>query len=129
MTNTFTKSALVLAAALVAGSSFAADTGAVTREQVRAEFNQARANGTLPANGEGQTAIAPKVAPSTLTRQAVQAEYFAARAAGTLAPTGEGQEAKVAVAPSVASRDAVRAEFYAARKAGTLPKNGEGDQS
>ena len=125
MKNTFTKSALVLAAALITGSSFAADTGAMTREQVRAQYNQARANGTLPANGEGQTAVAPKVAPSTLTREAVRAEYYAARAAGTVPPTGEGQEAKVAVAPSVVTRDVVKAEYFAARRAGTLPLNGE----
>lgn len=125
MKNTFAKSALVLAAALIAGSSFAADTGALTREQVRAEYNQARANGTLPVNGEGQTAAAPKVASSTQTRDAVRADYFAARQAGTLIPNGEGQEVRHAAAPATVSREAVKAEYYAARRAGTLPLNGE----
>jgi Domain of unknown function (DUF4148) len=129
MKNAFNKSALILAAGLTAGlfasASFAADTGAMSREQVRAEYNQARANGTLPAKGEGQTAAAPKVAPSTLTREAVRADYYAARAAGTLPANGEAQEVRQVAAPVTVSREAVRAEYFAARRAGTLPLNGE----
>ena len=128
MKNTFNKSALVLAAGLTAGlfatASFAADAGAMTREQVRAEYNQARANGTLPVNGEGQ-AVVTKATRSELTRDAVRAEYFAARAAGTLPPTGEVQETRQVAAPVAVSREVIRAEYFAARRAGTLPLNGE----
>ena len=128
MKNTFNKSALILAAGLTAGlfanASFAADAGAMTRSQVRAEYNQARANGTLIPNGEGQSVVT-KATRSELTRDAVRADYFAARTAGTLPPTGEVQEIRQAAAPVAVSRDAVRAEYFAARRAGTLPLNGE----
>ena len=122
MKNTFNKSALILAVGLIAGSSFANDTGSLTREQVRTEFFAARANGTLAPNGEGQV-LTVKPSTSTLTRKAVQADFFAARKVGTLIPNGEGQEARVAVSPSFVTRDAVKADYLAARKAGTLPKN------
>ena len=122
MKNTFNKSALILAVGLIAGSSFAADTGSLTREQVRAEFFAARANGTLPPNGEGQV-LTVKPSTSTQTREGVQAEFYAARQAGTLTPNGEGQEARVAVAPSGVTRIAIMAEYIVARKSGLLPKN------
>ena len=128
MKNTFNKSALILAAGLTAGlfasASFAADSATLSRQEVRAAYAQARADGSLPPTGEGQTLIA-KATTSTLTRQAVRAEYFAARAAGTLAPTGEGQEARQAATPVAVSREAVKAEYFAARRAGTLPLTGE----
>ena len=128
MKNTFNQSALIVAAGLTAGlfasASFAADAGAMTREQVRAEYYQARADGSLIPNGEDQTVVA-KVTRSGLTREAVRADYFAARQAGTLPPTGEGQEVRQAAAPAAVSREAVKAEYFAARRAGTLPLNGE----
>ncbi len=104
MKNTFTKSALVLAAGLIAGSAFAA--------------------GTQPSSGEGQISYV-EATRSTLTREEVKAQYFAARQAGALPLNGEGQEMRVAVTPSVLSREAVKAEYFAARKAGKLPLNGE----
>ena len=115
-----------LTAALLAMSSaaFSGDMGALSRDQVRAAYSEARANGTLQPNGEGQVAIV-KTSPSSLTRDAVRAEYFAARTAGTLQPTGEGQEARVASAPSSLTREAVKAEYFHARMAGTLPPTGE----
>ena len=122
MKNTFNKSALILAVGLIAGSSFAADKGSLTREQVRAEFFAARANGTLPPNGEGQMLTA-KRSISTQTRKGVQADFSAARKAGTLTPNGEGQEARVVVVRSDVTRVAVKADYIAARKAGLLPKN------
>ena len=122
MKNTFNKSALILAVGLIAGSSFAADKGSLTREQVRAEFFAARANGTLPPNGEGQV-LTVKPSTSTQTREGVQAEFYAARKAGTLAPNGEGQEARVVVAPSDVTRMAVMADYIVARQSGLLPKN------
>ena len=122
MKNTFNKSALILAVGLIAGSSFANDTGSLTREQVRTEFFAARANGTLAPNGEGQV-LTVKPSTSALTRDAVQGEFYAARTAGTLTPNGEGQEARVAAAPSGVTRIAVMADYIVARKSGTLPKN------
>ena len=122
MKNTFNKSALVLAVGLIAGSSFATDMGSLTRDQVRAEYFAARANGTLPPNGEGQVLTAER-STSSLTREAVQAEYFAARKAGNLTPNGEGQEARVVVAPSGVTRAAVKADYIVARKSGTLANN------
>ena len=127
MKNTFNKSALILAAGLFAGASFAADTNAtsaLSRDQVRAEYNQARANGSLTPNGEAQIAK-PRVTGTPLTREAVRADYVAARAGGTLAPTGEGQEVRQVATPVAVSREAVKAEYFAARRAGTLPLTGE----
>ena len=122
MKNTFNKSALIVAVGLIAGSSFATDTGSLTREQVRAEFLAARANGTLPPNGEGQVLTAER-SSSTQTRESVQADFFAARKAGTLTPNGEGQEARAVVAPSYVTRIAVMADYIVARKSGIVPKN------
>ena len=128
MTHTNVKSvaSFALTAALLAMSSaaFSGDMGALSRDQVRAAYTEARANGTLPANGEGQISYV-KPSTSTLTRAAVQADYFAARMAGTLQPTGEGQEARVVSAPSSLTREAVKAEYFHARMAGTLPPTGE----
>ena len=119
-------SSFALTAALLAMSStaFSGDKGALSRDQVRAAYTEARANGTLPANGEGQISYV-KLSTSTLTRAAVQADYFAARMAGTLQPTGEGQEARVVSAPSSLTRAAVQADYFAACMAGTLPPSGE----
>ena len=92
MNHTYVKSAasFALTAALLAASSaaFSGETGALTRDQVRAEYLAARMAGTLPPTGEAQIVMV-KSAPSALTRDAVRAEYFAARMAGTLPLTGE----------------------------------------
>ena len=132
MKNAFNKSALVLAAGLTVGlvatASFAADTGALSRAQVRAEYNQARADGSLIPNGEVQIATpraTPRAAGTPLTRAAVRADYFAAREAGTLPANGEVQEVRQPAAPVAVSRAEVKAQYYAARRAGTLPLNGE----
>ena len=128
MKNAFNKSALILAAGLTAGrvatASFAADTGAPSRAQVRAEYNQARADGSLIPNGEAQIATA-RVTGTSVTRAAVRADYFAARQAGTLPANGEAQEVRQPAAPVAVSRDEVKAQYFAARRAGTLPLNGE----
>ncbi len=124
MKSVFTKSALVLAMGLVAGASFAADSTPVSREQVRAAYLQARADGSLPATGEAQLSTL-KPATISLSRDAVRADYRAARLSGTVAPTGEAQEIVAKAAPSAVTRDAVKAEYFAARKAGTLSRTGE----
>ena len=119
-------SSFALTAAMLAVSSaaFSGDMGGLTRDQVRAAYNEARASGSLPSNGEAQT-VTVKASTSTLTRAAVRAEYYAARAAGTLPPTGEGQQVRAVPAPSALTREAVRAEYIRARMAGTLPLTGE----
>jgi hypothetical protein len=120
MKTKFAATALILASGLIAGTSFAADNGALTREQVRAAYLQARAEGTLPQVGDGAV-VYVKPAPSTLTREAVMAEYFAAQKAGTLPQVGDGAVSYVKPAPSTLTREAVKAEYFAALKAGTLP--------
>jgi hypothetical protein len=120
----FTATALILASGLIASTSFAADSGTLTREQVRAEYFQARAEGSLPQVGEGQLNNI-KSAPSTLTREAVMTEYFAAEKAGTLPQVGEGQLNNIKSAPSTLTREAVMAKYFATEKAGTLLRVGE----
>jgi hypothetical protein len=129
MNTKFAATALILASGLIAGTSFAAESGALTREQVRATVLQARAEGSMPQNTEVQVIDYSSI-PSTTTREAVQSEYLAARKNGTLPK----QSAAAAVAlmsghsdaatPSTLTREAVTAEFLAARKNGTLPKQG-----
>jgi hypothetical protein len=119
MKTRFVTSALIIATGLIAGSSFAADNSGLTREQVRAAYFQARADGSLPAVGERQENV-NRYAPSTLTRAEVMAEYFAAQKAGTLPAVGERQVTTIQSAPSTLTRDEVMSEYFAAQKAGIL---------
>lgn len=121
MNSKFVSSALILSSALIAGTSFAFNGGALTREQVQASLVQARATGSLPAVGDEFVAVLPS-ATSTLSREAVKADYFAARAAGTLPAPVEGPTTFVSTGPSQLSREAVELDFFSARTAGTLPK-------
>lgn len=87
MKTKFAATALILASGLIASTSFAADTGALTREQVRATVLQARADGSLTQMNEwvkNTVNAAAKSAPSTVTREAVRAEYVVAKKAGYL---------------------------------------------
>lgn len=83
--------ALVATLGLLAAVSQAQaiDHKPLTREQVRAEYVQARAEGRLPSSGE--VGYVPPVTSSTssLTRAEVRAEFFRARALGLLPATGE----------------------------------------
>jgi len=124
-TRTAVVLAATLAAGLFAGNSFAADQAGLSREQVRAAYVQARAEGSLAPIGEAQAPVAAKVTVSTLTREAVRADYLAAQKAGTLAPIGEATEVRVNLAPSALTRAEVKAEYFSARKAGTLPTLGD----
>ena len=67
----------------------AIDHKPLTREQVRAEYLQARAEGKLPPTGK--VGYVPPVTSSTssLTRAEVRAEFFRARSLGLLPATGE----------------------------------------
>jgi hypothetical protein len=112
MKNTFATAALVLATSLIASTAFAADAGALTREQVRASVLQARADGSLNLVNEG--AKRSVITSSNVTRDAVVAEYQAAKKAGTLYSANEPGEQFVAPAASVRSRADVRAEAVVA---------------
>ncbi len=79
--------ALVLAAFAVLNSASASafastPTSTLTRAQVVAEFERARAAGELPASANETNTKTQRPAASTLTRAEVQAEYLRARAAG-----------------------------------------------
>lgn len=113
MNTKFAATALILASSLIASTSFAyvpdrsdatmmrnfatsgsmAAPSTLTREQVRADVAQARADGSLALVNEGVKNVlksAVKSAPSTVTREAVLGEYYAAQKAGTLPSTNEG---------------------------------------
>ena len=60
----------------------------LSRSAVKAEYLQAKKEGTMPAYGEAAV-FSEKAAPSTQTREAVKAEYFEAQKAGTLPANGE----------------------------------------
>lgn len=91
MKTKFAATALILASGLIASTGFAADSGALSREQVRATVLQARADGSLAsASAEiGNAVNAVNATPSSQTRERIMAEYFAAQKAGTLPQVGE----------------------------------------
>ena len=126
MKNAFTTTALILAAGLTAGASFAADSAPRSRADVRAEVLEARVNGTLPviSDAEGQRTQAWQ--SGKLTRAEVKAEYFQAQKDGTLRPIAVAADVYEKFTPSTLTRAAVKAEYFQAQKAGTLPSIGEG---
>ncbi|CAN7766159.1 DUF4148 domain-containing protein [Pseudorhodoferax sp. LjRoot39] len=71
------------------GQAQAMDHQPLTREQVRAEYLQARAEGRLPPTGEVGYVPPVTSGTSSLTRAEVRAEFLKARAMGTLPATGE----------------------------------------
>lgn len=87
MTNRFITAAL-LSTTLLATNSFAANAMPLSRDQVRAAYQQAKADGSLIPAGE---VSAPdfKLAPSVRSRSEVRAEYLAAQKNGTLTRSGE----------------------------------------
>ena len=106
---------------LTAGAAFAQG---LSREQVVAELQRARASGELAAfNSEDPSNFLrfPQAGGSTLSRAAVLAELQRARAAGELV----GQDSEVDVLPQVAAvstktRAEVLAELERARASGEL---------
>jgi hypothetical protein len=114
----------VFAALIVAAAPSQAQTSeqSLTREQVRAELAQSRANGDYARlTDEGYGYLPAKHTGPRKSRQQVQAELEQARTDGTLAaetndsygfiqPTRVAQDSK--------SRAEVRAEYVRARKAG-----------
>lgn len=93
MKNAYATTAIILAAALSAGSSFAAYSAP-----------QHRLN-----NVETSSHFA-KSAPSVLSRDAVKADLQAAQKTGTAPVLGEGNIVRDSSAPSTLTRTAVRAE-------------------
>ena len=121
MTNRFITAAL-LSATLLASNSFAANAMPLSRDQVRAAYQQAKADGSLLPAGE---VSAPdfKLLPSVRTRDEVRAEYLAAQKHGTLARNGEiGMVFAASGTPR--DRQQVRAEAAAyARESRTMTKS------
>ena len=120
MKTSFAAAALIIVSGLSATASFATDSTPLTRAQVRAEVLQARANGTMPASGDGDVVMV-KLSPSTLTRAAVKADYLQAQKDGTLPNWGDATPIQAVSAPSTLTRAAVKAEYLQAKKDGTLP--------
>ncbi|MBI2750678.1 MAG: DUF4148 domain-containing protein [Burkholderiales bacterium] len=108
MKNTIVTTALIVTAALSAGSVFAADSFArvepatgegpfflvqatpsnKSRADVKAEYISAQKAGELPINGELMKVQESPVAPSNLTRAAVKADLLQALKAGYVVPVG-----------------------------------------
>lgn len=102
-----------------AGSLFAQTPGAgLTREQVKAELMQARANGEIQQS-EADYARFP-VTVSKVTREEVIAELVRARANGEIA-SGETDYPKMPQSTSHLTRAEVTAEMVRARKNGEMP--------
>lgn len=111
---------LPLSALLLLGQPALADTaGPLTREQVRAELLQARAQGQLFAGGEAGAWPAPPVSGTPATRAQVLRELAAS---GPLV-SGEGAVSgpPAATGTSTLSRAEVRAQAIAAQRADQLP--------
>lgn len=92
----------------------AANDAPLTREQVRAEYFQARAQGTLPPSGEVGYAYHLTPSTSTLTRAEVLRELAAS---GPL-PTAEGAPAYTRATGWERSRAEVHAEAVEAVRSG-----------
>lgn len=100
------------------GFAAQAQNASPTREQVRAEFFQARAQGKLPGFGEAGSWPDPVPASRALTRAEVLQDL---RVNGPF-PSGEGSLTGVQqMTGSMTSRTEVRAQAIAAMRAGTLP--------
>jgi hypothetical protein len=92
------KQLIALSALALAGTAVLADditpepaptVSTLTRAEVKAEVQQARARGELRPAGEEDVVVAAPPQRSTLTRAAVKAEVLQARANGELIPAGE----------------------------------------
>ncbi|MEO7337654.1 MAG: DUF4148 domain-containing protein [Caldimonas sp.] len=122
--------------ALAAGAAMAEqpyDAGAsTTRQQVRQDVIDARANGQLRPAGEaydGLPARSVSATGSALARSAVRHDVIEARANGRLQPAGEAADGLLPwtsqAATSTLARADVKAETLHARAAGQLIPAGE----
>ncbi len=115
--------ALLLATVSVfaSASAYAAESASgLTRAEVTAEYQRARAAGELPITGYETSYTLKARAPATLTRADVQAEFVRASQAGELRSVNG--YASAADAPTVSSltRAEVRNEYVRARSTGEL---------
>jgi hypothetical protein len=102
-------------------AAYAAAPSTLTRAEVTAEYQRARAAGELPITGYETAYTVKKPAATTLTRAAVQAEYFRARQAGELMDvSGFASAARTAPTASTLTRADVVNEFLRARSTGEL---------
>jgi len=101
-------SALIISASVVAGTAYAGDSSTITRAQVIAELQQARAAGLV---SQGELDYPPEIKPhSTLSAAQVKADLAAAIAAGKLS-TGELDYPPEKAAGDSKSRAEVKAEL------------------
>ena len=109
MKNRFITAAL-LSTTLLASNSFAANAMPVSRDQVRAAYQQAKADGSLIRAGE-MSAPDFKLTPSVRSRSEVRDELVLAQKSGTLTRSGEAGVLFTAEATGTArNRADVRAE-------------------
>jgi len=103
MKNAFATTALIVTAALSAGSVFAADSAPQSR-----------------LNTVATSSYFTQSAPSVLSRTAVKTEYFQAQKAGNLPAMGEGVNVREQRAASAVTRAAVKAEYLQTNRAGAI---------
>lgn len=125
----FKLNALVLATVSVVVSASACagvSASTVTRAEVTAEYQRARAAGELPITGHETSYTVKTPAASSLTRAEVQAEYVRARAAGELRHVS-GYASAADAAPNVVASTLTRAdvinEYLRARSTGELAES------
>jgi hypothetical protein len=118
---------LACAALCTIAAACNAGDGELTRSQVIAEMQAARADGTLGVfcvEDSGSAFLSRMRAPTGVTRAQVQAELSQARASGALrAFTSEDSGSSwlaLHASPSTLAREQVRAEVLAARASGEL---------
>lgn len=108
---------------VAASSTFAGDKPqSLTRADVQAEYQRARAAGEINESGFPNYDALAKTA-STLSRAEVTAEYQRALAAGEVQAHNSGYPGTLSARPPVASkltRKEVQAEYLRARNAGEL---------
>lgn len=112
------RTALFALVSLMAFGAHAANDAPLTREQVRAEYLQARSEGRLPPSGEVGEVF--QVSPST--SQLTRAEVLRELATSGPVPTAEGSDLGNSRASlSLRSRAEVHAEAVEATRSGARP--------
>lgn len=122
--------ALIGSLVLAATAAGAAQSGPLTRLQVRQSVLAAEVAGQLIPAGEGEVRFVPVQAPSTLTRGAVERDVISAQRSGQLIPAGEGEwhePALPATSGTPLSRAEVKADTLRAVAAGDIIPAGEGN--
>lgn len=122
----FAATVAVSALATFASSTVLADVGPLTRAQVNAEFEQARANGTLQRTEHDFYAV-DRAVRSTRSRAEVVAELAAAKPNPAWIDRNSSFDANPFFAErtfaSTVTRAQVKAETLAAMAKGTIPRN------